>query len=711
MRGRAWRPLWAALGVAAVLIALAAAPAAAAVPAHGRAWELVTATDPQGTQLILTRAWRADGEAVVIGTIGPMPGAVSGELLSHSIATRTASGWRSVPVTAAYTTPEARFFGTAAMAVSTDLSNWVWGSVNPLLPGGPENPLLGIYRRDAAGGLALVDDIGAESTFTTPTSASDNLAHVGFDLREALVPADSGRIAGSAAYEVAGNELRLAGVGENGEPLSACGSRLGNNEFDRAARRSTISRDGSRVFFTSPDPNTGACAEPPAVYLREDGTHTLAISASQCTRPDCNAPAPVSFAGASADGASAYLITTQQLTDDDVDATADLYRYDRADGSLTRVSAGPPGSAANVIPPIRAADHGERVYFRATGSLVPGQSSEGTGNLYFRDGDGPLRYLANISGQSLESAAISADGSAFLFEAQVPPLPGDTDTLTDVFHYDAPSSTLRRASSGSAGRGNGPFTATIPFVEEILPTQSPSPLSADGRRAFFVSAEALLPEDADEALDVYEWAVGGGLGLVTPAAKGEPVLYKGASADGSSIFFETREGLLDEDQDGGESDLYAARLGGGFPAPPETPECAGASCQGGLPARLAVAPPDTLARTREGRRPRRSRGFGLRLSAASRERLITTGRGVAIVHAPAAGRISLAAFAAVGGGAPVASAEAVAWRPGRVAVPFQLGAAARDHLARHHSLRLRLVVRHSRVAKAREAVVELREPR
>ncbi len=698
------------LGAVAALLALVG-PANAAVPAHDRGWELVSAVDTRGAQLILTRAWRADGEAVAFATVGPLPGAASGELLSNNVATRTSSGWRTVPVTVPYTVPEARFFGTVAMAVRADFSGWLWGSVNPLLPGGPESPQLGLYRRDAAGALTPIGSIGAESTFLTPTSASDDLTHVGFNLNEALVPADSGRIAGVGAYEVVGNQLRLAGVGENGEPLSPCGSRIGGGEFDRPAGRAAVSRDGARIFFTSPDPTTGACATPPAVYLREDGAHTIAISASRCTRPDCNAPAPVSFVGANADGSSAYLITTQQLTDDDVDGAADLYRYDRGSGSLARVSAGPSGTTANVIPPIRAADHGDRVYFRATGNLVPGQSSEGTGNLYFRDGDGPIHYLANISGQSLEGAAASADGSALLFEAQVPPLPGDTDTATDVFHYDALSSTLRQVSRGSGERGNAPLPATIPGVEEAFTTQLPNPLSADGSRAFFVSGEALLPEDADEALDIYEWTSGGGLGLLTPTAKGRAVLYRGASADGSSVFFETREGLLAEDDDGGEGDLYAARLGGGFPPPPAAPECAGEACQGALPGRLAVGGPATLTAGRETRPPKRRGGFGFRLSAASRERLVASGQGVAIVRAPAAGRIHLSVFAGGGGGVAVAKAGAIAWEAEQIELPFRLDAPARDRLDRDHRLRLRLVVRHSRVAKAREATIELRAPR
>jgi hypothetical protein len=707
---RGWlRFLWPVFGAAIALLAVAAT-SSAAVPAHGRTWELVSAGETHGTQLLFSRAWSGDGEAMVFVSLGPMPGAGGGELLSHNLATRTPSGWRTVPISVPHAVPTASIFGTVSLAISADLSSWLWASVNPLLPGAPASPLRGLYRRGADGSLTLIGSLGPESPFFSPTTASNDLARAGLDLSEAVVPADSGRIAGKAAYEVVGDELRLAGVDESGAPLSPCGSVIGGSEQDRATRRAAMSRDGSRIFLTSPDPSTSACAAPPAVYLREDGAHTIEISASHCSRPDCGPAAAATFAGANDDGSIAYFISAQQLTDDDVDTVPDLYRYDRAAESLTRVSAGPPGTEANVIPPIRVSRDGSRVYFCATDSLVPDQSSEQTSNLYLREGDGPIRYVGNISGQSLDSAAIDADGSTLLFATNVALLVGDTDTAADVYRYDAAGDDLVRisASSGGGDSGNDPANATIPRGEEVFPAQGPNPLSLDGEHAFFLTTEALLAEDENDEADLYEWS-GADLGLISPGVSenGRAITYEGASADGSSVFFETRQSLVAEDDDGGEGDLYAARLGGGFPSLPVPPGCAGEACRGPIPGRSSLPLPATVSGTAEGP-PAPRRGLGLQLGTRARRLLAGGGRGVAIVRAPAAGRVRLSAFTRIAGrDRLVAKADAIAWHAGRLSVPFRLSADARRLLDQHRRLRLRLVLRHSQVPVPEETVVTL----
>jgi hypothetical protein len=50
-----------------------------------------------------------------------------------------------------------------------------------------------------------------------------------------------------------------------------------------------------------------------------------------------------------------------------------------------------------------------------------------------------------------------------------------------------------------------------------------------------------------------------------------------ASADGSSAFFTTQASLVP--QDPGLTDIYVARIGGGFPFFPPPPPCEGEACQ------------------------------------------------------------------------------------------------------------------------------------
>ncbi len=706
----------------ALVTSLVLAPQAAGDPAHGRAWELVSAQDSLGVQLFSARGWSVDGNRVAYASLGPLPGAVAGELVATSVAVREANGWESHPVGQPFTATAAQAGGVISLAASRDLSTWIWGSASQLLPGAPSAPMAGLYRRAPDGALTLLGAIAPGSFFGTPSflqapvlpAASDDVGHAGLNSTEALLPADSGRVEGRAAYEVDESGLQFVGVDDEGQPLSTCGSVLGNGVSGGTVAGHPMSRDGSRIFLTSPDPSASACAEPTQVYLREDAT-TTAISASQCTRPDCSPPADVNFMGALPDGSSAFLATTGQLTDDDVDSGNDLYRADLSTGDLTRLSAGPSGVSANVIAPIRAANEGDRVYFIALGALVPGEGTAGGRNLYLRDG-GEIHFVTTLAKSSnLNSAAVSEDGSVLLFTTTAKLLPGDIDIHSDVYRYDADEDALQQISTGENGQGNAALAATLPGPGEYgpFPGHNPNPLTPDGTRAFIETEEALVAGDTNEEHDVYEWWAGS-IGLVSSGTGSENgVAFAGASADGSNAFFTTLESLLPHDDDGGEADLYVARIGGGFPEAEPPPPCEGEECQGPLPpaepertAPVTATLPPLGGNLTTGGKERR---FAVWIAPPARRELAKTGR--ARIHAwvPSPGRVSLVGIARVGDRrAVVARKTAVASREGGIVLRFRLSPAARRALGeRKQILRLRLIVRHSQSPHPRTLVLRL----
>jgi hypothetical protein len=703
---------------------LAPVSQAAGDPAHGRAWELVSADVPLGVQLFSPRGWNADGDRVAYASLGPLPGADAGELVATSVAVRGANGWESHPVGQPFTATSAQAGGVLSLAASHDLSTWIWGSTSPLLPGAPPAPMAGLYRRAPDGTLTLLGPIAPESFFGAPSflqapvlpAASDDLGHVGLNSAEPLLPEDSGRVAGRAAYEADESGLQFAGVDDEGKPLSTCGSVLGNGGAGGTAAGNPMSRDGSRIFLTSPDPSVPACADPTRVYLRE-GANTTSISASQCTRPDCNPPADVNFMGALADGSSAFLATTMQLTDDDVDKSNDLYRADLPSGDLTRLSVGPPGIPANVLAPIRAASEGDRVYFIATGALVPGKGTAGGRNLYLRDGD-EIRFVATLSKSgSLSSAAVSEDGGVLLFSTTGALLPSDVDIHSDVYRYDADEDLLQQVSIGAQGQGNAALPATLPGPGEYgpFPGHDPHPLTADGARAFIETEEALVAEDTNEEHDVYEWWAGS-LGLISSGTGSENgVAFAGAGADGGNAFFTTGESLLPGDDDGGEVDLYVARIGGGFPeAEPPSPS-EEEECQGPLPpARPERAAPATATPTPLGESPSvgGERRFAVWAGPQAPRELAETGRTQIFARVPSPGRVSLVGIARVGDRRVVVAREtAVARQEGRIALQLRLSQAARRALRGGQVLRLRLTVRHSGSPRPRTLLLELRAAR
>jgi hypothetical protein len=111
-------------------------------------------------------------------------------------------------------------------------------------------------------------------------------------------------------------------------------------------------------------------------------------------------------------------------------------------------------------------------------------------------------------------------------------------------------------------------------------------LSNDGSRVFFESRDSLTPQAVVGAESVYEYH-GGNVYLIsdgraTTTAEGEPsVKLVGTDGSGQDVFFTTAEALLPQDGDT-QIDIYDAREGGGFPASPSPAPCSGDACHGSL---------------------------------------------------------------------------------------------------------------------------------
>jgi hypothetical protein len=126
----------------------------------------------------------------------------------------------------------------------------------------------------------------------------------------------------------------------------------------------------------------------------------------------------------------------------------------------------------------------------------------------------------------------------------------------------------------------------------------------DGEYIIFTTTERLQAQDENNATDVYGWhcpspcpkpATEGTVSMIsdghdpngvnpppgtTQQRKAEGTPVTAISSSGSDIFFFTHTRLVGQDE-GVLSDLYDARVGGGFEAPPIEPHCAGEACQGG----------------------------------------------------------------------------------------------------------------------------------
>ncbi len=156
----------------------------------------------------------------------------------------------------------------------------------------------------------------------------------------------------------------------------------------------------------------------------------------------------------------------------------------------------------------------------------------------------------------------AADGSVVAFSTTDKLVPGDTDAKVDVYQrtYDAGvgAYVTREVSAGPTG-GNDAYDATFQGI------------SANGREIYFSTQEPLVEADGDKSsVDVYAHdTVTGQTVLVSRAASScegppcgngpAPATYKGSSADGQRVFFETTESLAPADGDEA-SDVYVRDL-------------------------------------------------------------------------------------------------------------------------------------------------------
>jgi hypothetical protein len=328
------------------------------------------------------------------------------------------------------------------------------------------------------------------------------------------------------------------------------------------------------------------------------------------------------------------LFTTQEnLTASDTSNTnlTDLYMYDAnapAGEHLTRISQPDAGCAscrADVQGVVGISDDGHYVYFISNQQLVNGQPPQNSIDRIFVWHDGTIREVAaapdadaqfitgSTSWQDPKIGRVSADGTRLVFTSAnngtgAPDdlshtgvgdtCPGTANGCEEIYVYNA--LTGAPPVCASCTNPDGPAQTNATFVPQagrgisVLTSHLNHPVSTDGRFVFFSTGERLVPEDLDgTASDVYEYdTVTGQIHLISSGKAGSLGSYfLDASANGSDVFFTTRDRLTGWDTDN-QIDLYDARINGGMPEPPAPAlACSGDACHGpqGTPASPGTA--------------------------------------------------------------------------------------------------------------------------
>jgi hypothetical protein len=382
----------------------------------------------------------------------------------------------------------------------------------------------------------------SEAAAGAPAGGSPNFSTVYFTYPGTLLADDSSRAphAGTGErvdawgfYEDREGTLHEAGVLPDGtlDPFGAVPAASGHGT-NRVGNE--VSTDGSRAFFVSPDP--ASCGQndcevdPPELYVREDGETTLLLSR------DTRVPAVEGLPASAPSGVSAMRNPTVQNTNA---ATNEGYVFASPDGS--------------------------QAFFQSTDALTEAAEQASPGSepkTYDFDLDtGTLYYLPGVSGEIL---ATDTDGSSFAF---VSPEEGSTPAGLDLWHA-GPEGPADGSVTPIAELPGGPASGSGEYVSDAQ-------ISSDGSALVFVTATSLSSTfNSGGTEQVYRYDIQANtLGCISCEPDGitprgnawMSVLRAGetfekreavrgavedlaVSADGQSVFFDSPDPLVAQDQ-------------------------------------------------------------------------------------------------------------------------------------------------------------------
>lgn len=553
-----------------------------------RGWEMVSPIQKNGGQVdgpgedadggVLQAA--ADGNSVTYNSSVSFEGGEGAPPASQYISRRGAEGWSTQNITTptvsgAYDTVSG---GVPYQIFSPDLARGLLsngrrcreggegcGVANPPFPG-TEAPTgyRNYYLRDNAsnsfrallGGAAIARTPLSSANFEVSLAGTTpDLTHVVLASCAALTPEAVEVRAGEGCEEGRQNLYEWQSGGLQavnllpGETGTTPGASL-------AAPSGAISEDGGRVYFGE--------AEEGGLYLHEAGSATRLL-------PETSGR-PADFQTASADGSVAFFLDGE-----------DLYRYRPATGTSESIATGVRGV-------LGASADGSVLYFQGPSGLMR-WTTAGTAVV----APGVSAATPSDYPPATGTARVSADGNILVFlseEAEAlsgydNTALGTTQKVTEVYRFDAAAASLDCLSCNPTGeRPLGASSIPGAVANGAIDAYRPRALSTSGSRAFFDSVDSLVPQDSNEASDVYEWeaagtgtcaAAHGCLALISNGKSAEGSFFADASAGGSDIFFRTAASLVPSDP--GSYDLYDAREGGGFPVPTPPLACEGDACQ------------------------------------------------------------------------------------------------------------------------------------
>jgi hypothetical protein len=262
------------------------------------------------------------------------------------------------------------------------------------------------------------------------------------------------------------------------------------------------------------------------------------------------------------------LVTSQTSTFAGISANRYVYyvtggninRFDTVSESTVQLTTSGDARLVNI-----SAD-GTHVYFISDQLLDGGHGQLGQPNLYLwtagvttflatvasDDLEGPIalanwtRAVGVEGGPGDETSKTTADGEVLAFESTAKLTTYDADGHTEIYRYDNAAPGLVCVSCNSESTAPPQHNARLQYSQLGSQTIIDN-LSADGSRVFFETAEGLLNIDSDEINDIYEWKASqesdaGNLSLITTGETKAYTLFGNEEFDQNAILAITPDG-------------------------------------------------------------------------------------------------------------------------------------------------------------------------
>jgi hypothetical protein len=525
----------------------------------------------------------APGLPIGLGSgTGPIPVSFTLTAPSNPLAPGTAYRYRAVAVSGAGTTPgPVRLLRTRSAGPPPGLPDGrAWEMVSPVDKGGgsvaaPGGLFGGGEIQAAAGGGALT--YGSATAFGEAVGSPPASQYIstrsssGWVTRNISTPLESGGYGDQpdgVPYRIFSDDLGRALLlnPRRCEPAEPCPRSYSLRDTATGALTPLPAQAaGMRVLSASPELGR-------VIFEREGETYEWSGGGL----------VPIDLLPPSAGGGAVFQVASADGRFTFYTEGGRLYRYDAASEAAADLT-----PAAGVAGVLGASAAGDTVYFQDGSGLRRWHDGATTTIAAGADATLPSDYPPATA-----TTRLTGDGAVLAFLSAAPV--GEFDNRdaetglpdTEVYVYDAGTGSLLCASCNPTGeRPAG--SASIPgaLVNGTTTAYRPRALSADGRRLFFDSEDALAAGDTDSRPDVYQWEARGegscaeapGCVSLISGGRGEGGSFLDASSDGSDAFFLTGDSLVGSDP--GSIDAYDARVGGGLPEPEAPIPCKGDACQ------------------------------------------------------------------------------------------------------------------------------------